>query len=72
MKFFVLASLVIAGYLFGTMGMDVLMLEYWQKYSHVVPAPDSEIARILPGILFLLGASLLGLSFSRREAKAKA
>jgi len=72
MKFFVLASLVIAGYLFGTMGVDAVMLEYWQKYSHIVPAPDSEIARILPGMLFILGASLLGMSFRRREAAAKA
>ena len=67
MRFWVLASLVIAGYLFGALGMDELMLELWQKYDEYVPAPDSTIARILPGMLFLLGASLLGTSFSRRQ-----
>ena len=67
MRFWVLASLVIAGYLFGVLGMDELMLELWQKYDEYVPAPDSTIARTLPGILFLLGASLLGTSFSRRQ-----
>ncbi len=67
MKFFILASLVIAGYLFGTMELDVVLLEFWQSYNHVIPAPDSDMGRILPGILFLLGASLLGMSFTRRQ-----
>jgi hypothetical protein len=67
MKFFTLASLVIAGYLFAVLNVDVYLLELWQQYSHIVPAPDSHVARILPGLLFILGASLLGLSFTRRE-----
>lgn len=64
MKFFVLAALSVAGYLFGATGLDLLVLNYWSEVSGNISLV-SAYGRALPGILFILGACLLGLSFTR-------
>jgi hypothetical protein len=69
MRFFVLAALVVAGYLFGTMGLDALALNLWSNATgHNVL--ESDYGRTIPGVLFLLGACLLGSSFTRRESSS--
>jgi hypothetical protein len=69
MRFFVLAALVVAGYLFGTTGLDALALNLW---SHAIGhnVLESDYGRTIPGVLFLLGACLLGSSFRRRESSS--
>ena len=69
MKFFVLAALVVAGYLFGTTGLDALALNLWSNaIGHNVL--ESDYGRTIPGVLFLLGACLLGSSFTRRASSS--
>ena len=69
MRFFVLAALVVAGYLFGITGLDALALNLWSNaigYNVL----ESDYGRTIPGVLFLLGACLLGSSFTRRESSS--
>ena len=70
MKFFVLAALSTAGYLFGTTGLDVVAMDYWAEISGDISLA-STYGRTLPGVLFILGACLLGLSFSRATPKSE-
>ena len=65
MKFFVLAALSVAGYLFSATGLDLVLLNYWNEVSGDISLV-SAYGRVLPGILFILGACLFGLSFTRR------